>query len=179
MLPVIEYTFSRFPVKYKVANELYSNGLSIRGNKIMAGEFDVSVKSVADALGVNRKTIYSFMDDVNKDFVLKEIFSRLRSHPSLTGVAPVLGYEVLEAQLTSLDALKLLDYLRKMVNIIYFHYSDNRLAVIYEPNLSRADLDFIASLYSDVHIITPDLSKKRIVCENCKVEYCPRRVKHV
>ncbi len=181
MLTVIEHAFRNAPVKLRIASLFYDLGISIKGRRVFAGDFEIPVKVIADSLGVNRKTVYSFINDVESDYVLREVFGKLVPVRDLERVGPVLGYEVLVIKTDSLTSLKILDYLRHRVSFLEYSYSssDGLFKVIYEPRLDVSDIKFISSLVGDVKLITPDVDKQRVVCEKCKVEYCPRRNRYV
>ncbi len=179
MLTALEYSFKNAPVKKRIAEQLYKLGVSIKGEKFYIGEFEIPVKVIADVMRVNRKTVYSFLESVKSDYVVREIFKNMKSTPDLTNVAPLLGYEVIVAKVDALTGFRILDYLRARVNLFSYRFSDGELTVIYEPRLDISDIKFISSLVGEVRLITPDTSKQRIICERCKVEYCPRRSKYV
>ncbi len=175
MLPAIEYAFRNAPVKLRIARELYSRGLSIRNGKVYSRDFEIPIKVVADVLGVDRKTMYAFVSKVERDFVLQELFARLKPRPDIADMAPILGYEVLEFKADQANLLKVLDYLRKRVKIRTVYYDQGSALIVYEPGLDEDEIRFVSSLVADMKVVTPDPKKRKIICEKCEVEFCPRR----
>ncbi len=175
MFPAIQHAFREKPVKAKIARAFVELGLSIRDGKVFSGNVEIPIKSLASALGVNRKTVYSFIQEVENDFVLSEIFSRLRPTGDFSEIAPILGYEVLVAKVPLGKLGKLVRSLESRHSLIYLHWADEKVKMIYEPELDEKELERVRKITKNVKIFTFDKKKRDLICKWCRVEYCPRR----
>jgi len=83
--------------RLRVVKLLLKYGLSVRGDEVYVGErVKVSLKSIAEEAGVDRRTVLETLRAVSSDPVLREFFEKLRpAGPSLVSVARVLGYRCL------------------------------------------------------------------------------------
>lgn len=87
--------------RLRVVKLLLRYGLSARGDGVYVGEkVKVSLKSIAEEAGVDRRTVLETLRAVSSDPVLREFFEKLRpAGPSLVSVARVLGYRCLVVEI--------------------------------------------------------------------------------
>ena len=87
--------------RLRVLTTLLKYGLSVRGGEVYVGErIKVSLKSLAEEAGVDRRTVLEALKAVASDQVLSEFFERLRpAGPSLVSVARILGYRCLVVEI--------------------------------------------------------------------------------
>ena len=178
VFPAIEFAFKEKPVKARIARGFVNLGISVRGGKLFVGNIEIPIKAVSDALDINRKTVYSFISEVEGDFVLREIFSRISPVSDISRIAPILGYEVITADVMHSDIGKFVRIISSSSNIIYLHFLNDRLTAAYEPGLSRDNVSRLSRIGRNMKLVTPDLKKRRMMCKRCKVEYCPRRMRN-
>lgn len=83
--------------RLRVITLLLKYGFSVRGDEVYAGEkVKVSLKSIAEEAGVDRRTVLETLRAIGSDQMLREFFEKLRpAGPSLVSVARVLGYRCL------------------------------------------------------------------------------------
>jgi predicted regulator of amino acid metabolism with ACT domain len=88
--------FHESPARLAVAHALMRHGFNIeKPGQIRCGEIKISLKSIGDALGVDRRTVRATTVEICEDPELFEFFSGLRpAGPSLEKVSRVLGYGV-------------------------------------------------------------------------------------
>ncbi len=188
MLFIVREYFKNYPARRKVAEILVNNGISIRDSKLFMGDIEISVNSIARAAGVNRKIVYHTIEYIEKTYELKSIFERLRPHLSLENVAPVMGWEVLEITFKrgkfgcSLEKIAkiLKDKACEIKEIIGERdvTEANRLIIIVENPMKMdtiseiKDIEYVESIV----IRTAEKDKEKLVCNYCKVKYCPRKV---
>ncbi|MEM4761388.1 MAG: ACT domain-containing protein [Thermofilum sp.] len=83
--------------RLRVLTLLLKYGFSVRGDEVYVGEkVKVSLKSIAEEAGVDRRTVLETLRAIGSDSLLKEFFEKLRpAGPSLVSVSRVLGYRCL------------------------------------------------------------------------------------
>ncbi len=188
MLLIVKEYFKNFPARKKVAEILVNNGISVRNSKLYLGNVEISVNSIARAAGVNRKIIYHTIEYIEKTYELKSIFERLHPINSLINVAPIMGWEVLEIQFKqgkfgcSLERISkiLSDKACEIRQIIGEReiIDSNKLSIVIEKPIKIGTIEEIRKIEGVESIIihTSEKDKKKIVCNYCKVKYCPRKV---
>src|SRR2546426_11056936 len=93
------------PERTRTAKTILQNGLAIRGERIYLNQIEGPVLRVAQAAGVDRRTVVETVRMINKNPEIKSIFSNLESAGfSLRKVARFLGLGV--GEITADDAHK-------------------------------------------------------------------------
>ena len=93
----IEALMKDHPERVQVARTILQNGLAIRREGIYLNQIEIPTLRVAQAAGVDRRTVIETVKMVNKNEEIKEIFSNLESAGfSLRKVARQLGLGVVE-----------------------------------------------------------------------------------
>ncbi|MCD6372411.1 MAG: regulator of amino acid metabolism, contains ACT domain protein [Thermococcus sp.] len=188
MMLILEAYFRNYPARRKVAEFLFENGLSVKNGKIYLKEAEVPISELARVIGVNRKIVYHTIEYIEKTYPLKLIFERLAPLPSLIGVAPLMGWEVLEIEL---EKETYLESFSKILSML----SENNIPVmeVFSSNLREEPsklyividgvlpVEVFAGLkeisgFQKLILHTPERDKEKIVCNYCEVKYCPKRV---
>lgn len=93
---IVEY-FHESPQRLKVAQAIVRHGFNIeKPGIIRCGPIRIPLKSIGDALGIDRRTVRATTEDICLNEKLCEFFKRLQpAGPSLERVREVLGYGVL------------------------------------------------------------------------------------
>ncbi len=88
--------FHESPQRLVVAQALIRHGFHVQGKgDIRCGSIRIPLKSIGDALGIDRRTVRATTEEIWDDNELKTFFSRLRpAGTSLEKVSQVLGYGV-------------------------------------------------------------------------------------
>ncbi len=83
-------------MRLEVAQAIISHGFKVNGpGDISCGSIRVPLKSIGDALGIDRRTVRVTTEDICKDEGLFRFFSNLEpAGSSLEGVRKILGYGV-------------------------------------------------------------------------------------
>ncbi len=188
MLLIVKEYFKNFPARKKVAEILVNNGISVRNSKLYVGDVEISINAVAKAAGVNRKIVYHTIEYIEKTYELKSIFEKLHPILALDQIAPMMGWEAIEIIFKrgkfgcSLEKIsKILSEKACEIRQIIGErelLDSNRLVIIIDRPIK---MDTIAEIRSieDVETIvirTAEKDKEKIVCNYCKVKYCPRRI---
>ncbi len=175
MFLAVEKAFENSAKKLKLARFLISSGISISGNKMVVNGVSVSLSSVSSKLGIDRKTIYSFMSDVRRNFVLRSIFSKLSAEGDYSRISPDIGYEVIIFKSFPQDAVKFVHSISKLADVIFFSYTGGRGYVAYEPSVPSSDIKRLVAGLRYAKVYTPDVDKKGLICDKCDIEFCPRK----
>jgi len=188
MMLIIDEYFKSYPARKKVAEFLFENGLSIRDGKIYLRDVEVPISELARVIGVNRKIVYHTIEYVEQTYPLKLIFQRLNPLPSLVGVAPLMGWEVLEIELNKDTYLESFSRIMTMLSEegvpVMEVFSRNlreepsKLYIVIDGTLPVevfGKIKYISG-FQKLILHTPEKSKERLVCSYCEVKYCPKRV---
>jgi predicted regulator of amino acid metabolism with ACT domain len=99
LLEEIEKRFRGSRAKARVAVELLRHGLSVKeapgwgAPRVFLGSIEVPYKSVAEACGVDWRTVKETLLDISRDPFLRELYGRLENAgPFLRGVTKLLRY---------------------------------------------------------------------------------------
>ncbi len=188
MLLIVREYFKNFPARKKVAEILVNNGISVKNSKLFIGNVEISINAVAKAAGVNRKIVYHTIEYIEKTYELKSIFESLRPNLSLEQVAPLMGWEAIEIKFRkgkfgcSLEKItKILSEKACEIRQIIGErelLDSNRLVIIVDRPVKMETIAEIRNI-EDVETIvihTAEKDKEKIVCNYCKVKYCPRKI---
>ncbi len=188
MLFIVREYFRNYPARKKVAELLVNNGISIRDSKPYLGDIEISVNAIARAAGVNRKIVYHTIEYIEKTYELRSIFERLTPILNLQNVAPVMGWEVIDIKFKKGKFGCALETLTKVLSektceirqIIGERelLEENRVLIIVEKPLKMDTIAEIKNIESveSIMIHTAEKEKEKIVCNYCKVKYCPRKI---
>jgi len=188
MLFIVKEYFKNYPARRKVAEILVNNGISIKNSKPYLGNIEISVNAIAKAAGVNRKIVYHTIEYIENTYELRSIFERLHPELNLDNVAPAMGWEVLEISFKkgkfgcSLEKIaKILSEKTCEIRQIIGErelMDSNKLVIIVENPLKMELISEIKNIESveSIMIHTAEKDKEKIICNYCKVKYCPRKV---
>ncbi len=188
MLLIVEEYFKNFPARKKVAELLVTLGISVKNSKLYIGNVDVPVNSVAEVAGVNRKIVYHTIEFIEKTYELRNIFERLEPTLSLAEVAPIMGWEVVEIEFKKPKYGCILEEVFHVLSeasceirqVIGERKTMNgsKLTIVLEKPVNMEAIGKIRTLdgVETITIHTSEMDKQKIVCNYCKVKYCPRKV---
>lgn len=83
-------------VQKKIAFLLLKYGLKINGNKIFCGTIEQSSSKLARAISIDYRIVTDTIKKINKDPMLKKIFSSIEPTPNLKNIGTLFGWGVLE-----------------------------------------------------------------------------------
>ncbi len=191
MLLILEHYFRSYSARKKVAEVLYTNGLSIRDSKIYSGKVEIPISSVANAAGVNRKIVYHTIEFVEKNYPLKVIFEKLQPAANLSNIAPEMGWDVLEI---GIKKGKFACTIGKVITALFDYKCHIRQVLGEEPITGSGKLTIVLEGTIPVDIIsqirdvkgvgaislhTSQTDVDKLICNFCEIKYCPRRVPDV
>ncbi len=108
---------SESPQRLKVAEAIVRHGFHVeRPGVIKCGDIRIPLKSLGNALGIDRRTVRATTEDICEHDELCEFFSLLRpAGPSLERVRDVLGYGVVTIFVESPDSPGILSEVTSMI----------------------------------------------------------------
>ncbi len=188
MLLIVEEYFKNYPARKKVAELLVNYGISVKNSKLYLGNIEMPINAIAHAAGVNRKIVYHTIEYIESTYELKSVFERIRPHSILTEIAPILGWEVLEIYFSGKNfgctvekVFHLLSEksceVRQIIGERWIN-GNNKISIVIDVPVDMEIISKIKKIegVESIVIHTSELDKKKIVCNYCRVRYCPRKV---
>lgn len=124
----------RHPERLAVARLLIETGLSIRNGRIYCNQIEIPTVRIAEAAGVDRRTVTKTIQTVSSNPELSKIFAHMRSAGlSLREIAKHLGFGVLEI---TPDDPHSVGILAKASTLISEEKISIRQAIVDDPELS-------------------------------------------
>ena len=113
---IVDY-LSESPQRLKVAEAIVRHGFHIEApGVIKCGDIRIPLKSLGNALGIDRRTVRATTEDICENEQLCEFFSLLRpAGPSLERVRSVLGYGVVTIFVESPDSPGIVSEVTSMI----------------------------------------------------------------
>ena len=122
------------PERLAVARLLVETGLSIRNGRIYCNQIEIPTVRIAEAAGVDRRTVTKTIQTVSSNAELGEIFAHMRSAGlSLREIAKHLGFGVLEI---TPDDPHSVGILARAATLISEENISIRQAIVDDPELS-------------------------------------------
>ncbi len=122
------------PERLAVARLLVETGLSIRNGRIYCNQIEIPTVRIAEAAGVDRRTVTKTIQTVSSNPELSKIFAHMRSAGlSLREIAKHLGFGVLEI---TPDDPHSIGILAKASTLISEEKISIRQAIVDDPELS-------------------------------------------
>ncbi len=186
MILIDEY-FRHYPARRKVAEFLLKNGVSVRNGSINFCGVELPFSEVAKASGVNRKIVYYTVKMIESTNALRLLFERAEPELKVEGIAPVMNWEVLRAEVEGKPTEVLHSLLGAIleeenevvsVDMRSLPGEETQLSIVLERPLKGETLKKIGEIPGIRRILikTPEKDKTKLVCTFCEVKYCPKRL---
>jgi hypothetical protein len=92
----IKSKFDKYPSRMEVAKEFLRLGISVRDGKAWCGNIELTPSKIARTLGVDRKVVLSTIQIIERDEVLKKVYSLIKPIAYIGDVAQLFDFGVLE-----------------------------------------------------------------------------------
>ena len=178
--------FKSYPVKKKIIERLYANGISIINDKFLVNNIEIPLSSIANALKVNRRTLYETIKFVNSNSVVKEVMQNISVIPDIKKISLLMRNEIvtvyIEKGMYSKVIVEIVDILKNHISNIKEIYSKNS---DYDSNFIRIIFynELNSSLFSGMDripginkIIINSPEKLNIICDKCEIKICPHKI---
>lgn len=138
MWSIIQEKFKNFPAQEKVVKLLLKKGFQINTmGRIVSGSIEIPHTQIAIEIGVDRRVVDATCRTILEDATLMKIFRNIRSIPSFSEVAPLLGLGVI---IITPDDAKCKGHLGSIATTIAEYGINIRQAVSDDPYISENPL---------------------------------------
>ncbi len=186
MILIDEY-FRHYPARKKVAEFLLRHGINVRDGLLYLDDVEVPTSSVARAVGVSRKVVYLTAETIESSSALHLLFEKLKPELRVEDMAPTMGWETLEVEVSGFPGRVLSEILDRIiatgnevisVTLRNLLGEKTYLSIVMENPLQGGTLNEISSVPGIKRILvkTPERDKMKLVCTFCEVRYCPRKL---
>ena len=183
---LIEEYFKHYPARRRIAEFLLANGISVRNGSPYCSNAELPISEIAKATGVNRKVVYYTIRDIESTNALRLLFERTEPELKVESIAPAMGWEVLEIEVTGKPAEVLHRVLGAIVeengdvvsvNLRNLPGEKAYISMVVGKPLAGETLRRISDVPGIRRILvkTPERDKTKLVCTFCEVVYCPRK----
>ena len=115
MWSAIKQHFSRYPAQEKVARLLLRLGMSVKKSNILCGEIKVPEIRISRALGIDRRAIKATIKTIEKTDELRKVFENIQPTAFFKGVAPAMGWGLVEIHVEDPSATGILAGVSKAI----------------------------------------------------------------
>jgi len=183
---IFDEYFKMYPVKKKIVEALYKNGISIINDKFFLNDIEIPLSSIANAINVNRRTLYETIKFINRNSVVKKVMENISVLTDDSKVSLMMGNEMITIYINIGSFSKVLwefmSITKKYSSYIKEIYSinsdreDNFIRVIFYNKINEEifkELDIIPGI-NKIVINSPE--KLNIICNKCEVKICKRKL---
>ena len=188
MLLILEEYFKEYPVKKRIVEGLYNHGISVVSGKFYLDKIELSVTEIANAFGVNRRTVYETLKLIENKEEIRQVMGKISPDVNISKVAPFMGNQVVTIYTTMGFFSKVfgefIDTVRKY-GCYMREVSGRNLgkdetfvrAIFYRPIPERIFTE-IGKIEGIVKIIinTPEEIDGDLICNKCEVRICPNKL---
>ncbi len=183
---IFDEYFKNYPVKKKIVEMLYKNGISIINDKFFLNNIEISLSSIANAINVNRRTLYETIKFINKNNVVREIMENISVITDESRVSLMMGYEIVTIYINMgsfsrvlWEFMSITKKYSSYIKEIYSMNSDrdgNFIRVIFYNKIN----DYIFKELNNVpginKIIINSPEKINVLCDKCEVKVCKHKL---
>jgi len=183
---IFDEYFKMYPVKKKIVEALYKNGISIVNDKFFLNNIEIPLSSIANAINVNRRTLYETIKFINRNNIVKKIMENISVLTDDSKVSLMMGDEVITIYINIGSFSKVLwefmsitkkysSYIKEIYSINSDRES-NFIRVIFYNKINEEifkELDIIPGI-NKIVINSPE--KINIICNKCEVKICEHKL---
>ncbi len=183
---VFDEYFKSYPVKKKIIEKLYANGISIVNDKFFVNNIEVPLSSIANAIKVNRRTLYETIKFVNENPVVKEIMQNISVIPDIKRVSLLMRNEIvtvyIDKGMYSKVIVEIMDILRNHTSNIKEVYSQNSdyesnfIRIIFYNELDGSTFQGLDRIAGVNRIIINSPEKLNVRGDKCEKKICAHKI---
>lgn len=188
MLLILEEYFKIYPIKKKIVEGMYNYGISLVDGRFYLGKIELSITEIANAFGVNRRTVYETIKVIESKDEVRRVMSTIRPSVDIGEVAPLMGNQVVLIYTSMgyfskvfgnfIDIVRKYGcYVREIVGRNLGKGETFVRAIFYRsiPTRIFEELENIEGV--DKIIITlPEKESASLICDKCEVRICPNKL---
>ncbi len=178
--------FKSYPVKKRIIEKLYTNGISIVNDKFFVNNIEVSLSSIANAIKVNRRTLYDTIKFVNENPAVKQIMENISVIPDIKKVSLLMKNEVvtvyIDKGMYSRVITEIMGILKNHISNIKEIYSQNSdydsnfIRIIFYNEVDSPVFRLLDAIQGVNRIIINSPAKIDVICDKCEIKICPHKI---
>jgi predicted regulator of amino acid metabolism with ACT domain len=178
--------FKSYPVKKRIIEKLYTNGISIVNDKFFVNNIEVSLSSIANAIKVNRRTLYDTIKFVNENPAVKQIMENISVIPDIKKVSLLMRNEVvtvyIDKGMYSRVITEIMGILKNYISNIKEIYSQNSdydsnfIRIIFYNEVDSPIFRLLDAIQGVNRIIINSPAKIDVICDKCEIKICPHKI---
>ncbi len=183
---IFDEYFKAYPVKKKIVERLYANGISIVNNKFYVNNIEVSISSIASSIKVNRRTLYETIKFVNDNPVIKEVMENVSAVPDIKKISLLMENEIvtiyIDRGMYSRVTPEIMDAIEKyMSNIkeiysVNSDYETNFIRLIFYNEVDESLFKIFNGIPGVNRILIDSPEKINVICDKCDIKICPHKI---
>ena len=183
---VFDEYFKAYPVKKKIVERLYANGISIVNNKFYVNNIEVSISSIASSIKVNRRTLYETIKFVNDNPVIKEVMENVSAVPDIKKISLLMENEIvtiyIDKGMYSRVTPEIMGAIEKyMSNIkeiysVNSDYETNFIRLIFYNEVDESLFKIFNGIPGVNRILIDSPEKINVICDKCDIKICPHKI---
>ena len=183
---IFDEYFKAYPVKKKIVERLYANGISIVNNKFYVNNIEVSISSIASSIKVNRRTLYETIKFVNDNPVIKEVMENVSVIPDIKKISLLMENEIvtiyIDRGMYSRVTPEIMDAIEKyMSNIkeiysVNSDYETNFIRLIFYNEVDESLFKIFNGIPGVNRILIDSPEKINVICDKCDIKICPHKI---
>ena len=178
--------FKSYPVKKRIIEKLYTNGISIVNDKFFVNNIEVSLSSIANAIKVNRRTLYDTIKFVNENPAVKQIMENISVIPDIKKVSLLMKNEVvtvyIDKGMYSRVITEIMGILKNHISNIKEIYSQNSdydsnfIRIIFYNEVDSPIFRLLDAIQGVNRIIINSPANIDVICDKCEIKICPHKI---
>ncbi len=183
---IFDEYFKNYPVKKKIVETLYKNGISIIDDKFFLNNIEIPLSSIANAINVNRRTLYETIKFINKNTIVKGIMENISVITDESKVSLMMGNEMVTVYINIGSFPKVLwefmSITKKYFSYIREIYSvnsdreENFIRVIFYNRINNDIFNELNNVPGINKIVINSPEKINVICEKCEVKVCKHKL---
>ncbi|HLH85735.1 MAG TPA: regulator [Thermoplasmataceae archaeon] len=188
MLLILEEYFKDHPIKRKIVEGLYERGISVQNGRLFVGGIEVSISEISKLFNVNRRTVYDTIKLIQSSPEISQVMSLLRPCVDISGVAPLMGDQVLTIRIAPGFFRKALTAVMQFISKYGCYVKEIKgtnmgaddiyIRAVFYRSVPRKIFEDIGSIegINKLIIETPESTNLPLICDKCEVRVCPNKL---
>ncbi len=183
---VFDEYFKVYPVKKRIVERLYANGISIVNEKFYLNNIEIPLSSIANTFKVNRRTLYETIKFVNGNPVIKEVMENISVLPDTKKISLLMKNEVVTIFIDKGMYFRVMPEIMRtiekyMSNIkeiysINSDYETNFIRLIFYNEVEESVFRNFNNISGINKILIDAPEKINIICDKCEIKICPHKI---
>lgn len=183
---IFDEYFKIYPVKKRIVEGLYANGISIVNEKFYINNIEIPLSSIANTLKVNRRTLYETIKFVSGNPVIKSVMENISGLPDIKKISLLMKNEVVTIYIDKGMYSRVIPGIvgiigKYMSNIkeiysINSDYEKNFIRLIFYNEVEEEVFKKFNAIPGINKIVINSPEKLNIICDKCEIKICPHKI---